>query len=188
MCTFQSQNSSSPPTPTPPLLLFLFPLNCPYSQSKLRDIRLLKSRGKAEVLNPSANTHGTLLQGGLCREAPVVLSPFCEADIRLWTLPGIVGGLLPQRLFPISSDPDSLPSFLLKRLGSDIKFNGFDINTCREMISLMDVSFTRHILFALILTLMKEGKVGEGNQHLLSIWQVPCSSWKEKCHLMCAPQ
>ena len=43
------------------------------------------------------------------------------------------------------------PPFLFKCLGTDIKFDGFDINTCREMISLMDVSFKCHIIFTLIL-------------------------------------
>lgn len=39
------------------------------------------------------------------------------------------------------------PPFLFKYLERDIKFDGFDIATCRETISLMDVSFTRHITF-----------------------------------------
>lgn len=29
-----------------------------------------------------------------------------------------------------------------------MKFDGFNINTCREMISLLDVSFKCHILFS----------------------------------------
>lgn len=111
-----------------------------------------------------------------------MLSPFCGTHIWLRTLAGVLGGFLPGRLFPLpSNDPDSLPSFLFKYLGTDIKFDGFNINTCREMISLMDASFKCHIIFTLIVIFRtppplpvrrRQGKEGEGNRHFLSIWQV----------------
>lgn len=110
-----------------------------------------------------------------------MLSPFCGAHIWLRTLAGVLV-FLPGRLFPLpSNDPDFLPSFLFKYLGTDIKFDGFNINTCREMISLMDASFKCHIIFTLILIFgtppplpvrRRQGKEGEGNQHFLSIRQV----------------
>lgn len=91
-------------------------------------------------------------QGASSQEPATKLTRLCSAHVQLCTLAGVFGGLLPGRLFPVlSNDPDSPYPFLFKYLGTDIKFDGFDINTCREMISLMDVSFKCHIIFTLIL-------------------------------------
>uniref|UniRef100_A0A5F8G8N2 Calpain 8 n=1 Tax=Monodelphis domestica TaxID=13616 RepID=A0A5F8G8N2_MONDO len=40
--------------------------------------------------------------------------------------------------------PLKLSFFLFKHLGTDVKSDGFNINTCREMIGLLDVSFQSH--------------------------------------------
>ena len=109
---------------------------------------------KAEILTPSpeASIHLWDPRGPLPRSPPPKLTRVCGAHVRLCTLAGVFGGLLPGQLFPVlSNDPDSPHPFLFKYLGTDIKFDGFDINTCREMISLMDVSFKCHIIFTLIL-------------------------------------
>lgn len=57
--------------------------------------------------------------------------------------------LLLSRSFisPVFKQPWLPPFFLFKYLGTDMKFDGFNINTCREMISLLDVSFKCHIFF-----------------------------------------
>lgn len=68
-----------------------------------------------------------------------------------------------------------------------MKFDGFNINTCREMISLLDVSFKCHIFFffpvlkaPLPFSRKEGGSTGEEMRketHLLSIRQEPCLSF-----------
>lgn len=74
------------------------------------------------------------------------------------------------------NDADFLP-VLPKHLGKDIYFDGFDINTCREMVSLMDVSLECHwlrtfplFMKTLLSSLVRKGKIERKSEHLLSVY------------------
>ena len=155
----------------------------------------MSSKAEILTLNPEASIHLWDSRGPLPRSPPPSSLVYVELTFGsvLWLVSLVAsyqGDYFPCLQMILTLPPPHL--FLFKYLGTDVKFDGFDINTCREMISLMDVSFKCHIIFTLILVFLTpppEMEAGERERREPAFSEhmaATCLSWKEKCHLIFA--